>query len=297
MKKIIATVLAMVMALALCTTAFAASEYVVYDKDKKAVEVGGSRVMVEKVAADSKANTTVYYALKDGNDVKAIYIPATASDFDFYVENNYVKEVKASATGMTPEEINAAVKYTGKLVSMTEESPDDAEISCTTNIYKSDVYYDKDGKGYVEATANTTNMLYNGVILKVAAVPDDGSVVVKGSHLWIKGDKVSDGVYNVKCAICGATSVAYQTLKLAGDKTVAKYDQQAGIDTADELDKVYEGELLSSNWYVATTKTTGTTTNTNTSPKTFDAGIAMYVGMALTSVAGSAVVIGKKKEF
>ncbi len=38
-------------------------------------------------------------------------------------------------------------------------------------------------------------------------------------------------------------------------------------------------------------------TDTNTSPKTFDAGIAMYVGMALTSVAGSAVVIGKKKEF
>ena len=38
-------------------------------------------------------------------------------------------------------------------------------------------------------------------------------------------------------------------------------------------------------------------TGTNKSPKTFDAGIAMYVGMALTSVAGSAVVIGKKKEF
>ena len=38
-------------------------------------------------------------------------------------------------------------------------------------------------------------------------------------------------------------------------------------------------------------------TDTNKSPKTFDAGIAMYVGMALTSVAGSAVVIGKKKEF
>ena len=296
MKKIIATVLAMVMALALCTTAFAASEYVVYDKDKKAVEVDGSRVMVEKVAANSKDNTTVYYALKDGNDVKAIYIPATASDFSFYVENNYVKEVLPSAAAMTEEEINAAVKYTGKLVSMTEESPDDAEISCTTNIYKSDVYYDKDGKGYVEATANTTNMLYNGVILKVAAVVDDGSVVVKGSHLWVKGDKVSDGVYNVKCAICGATSVAYQTLKLAGDKTVAKYDQQAGIDTANELDKVYEGELLSSGWYVATAKTANTTNGTS-SPKTFDAGIAMYVGMALTSVAGSAVVIGKKKEF
>ena len=42
---------------------------------------------------------------------------------------------------------------------------------------------------------------------------------------------------------------------------------------------------------------TGTSTTTKPSPKTFDAGIAMYVGMALTSVAGSAVVIGKKKEF
>ena len=41
----------------------------------------------------------------------------------------------------------------------------------------------------------------------------------------------------------------------------------------------------------------GTATGNKPSPKTFDAGIAMYVGMALTSVAGSAVVIGKKKEF
>ena len=33
------------------------------------------------------------------------------------------------------------------------------------------------------------------------------------------------------------------------------------------------------------------------SPKTFDAGIAAYVGLSLLSVAGGAVVIGKKKEF
>ena len=33
------------------------------------------------------------------------------------------------------------------------------------------------------------------------------------------------------------------------------------------------------------------------SAKTFDAGVAMYVGMSLLSVAGGAVVIGKKKEF
>ena len=52
-------------------------------------------------------------------------------------------------------------------------------------------------------------------------------------------------------------------------------------------------------WVVADASNTPTDTKTdgNKSPKTFDAGIAMYVGMALTSVAGSAVVIGKKKEF
>ena len=42
----------------------------------------------------------------------------------------------------------------------------------------------------------------------------------------------------------------------------------------------------------ADTVKTNTTTN---SPKTFDAGVAMYAGMALMSVAGSAVVIGKEE--
>lgn len=37
------------------------------------------------------------------------------------------------------------------------------------------------------------------------------------------------------------------------------------------------------------------TTDTKGSPKTFDAGIALYVGMALTSAAGVAFV-GKKRE-
>ncbi len=50
--------------------------------------------------------------------------------------------------------------------------------------------------------------------------------------------------------------------------------------------------------YTVTAGSNATTpSTTKPSPKTFDAGIAMYVGMALTSVAGSAVVIGKKKEF
>ena len=59
------------------------------------------------------------------------------------------------------------------------------------------------------------------------------------------------------------------------------------------------GEDNAANYFIKLEKGTTPVTpdNTKPSPKTFDAGIAMYVGMALTSVAGSAVVIGKKKEF
>ena len=287
MKKIIATVLAMVMALALCTTAFAASQYVLYGRDKKAeIDDDGAKIMVTKTDASSKHSTTLYYEDEDGN----YYIPATKETFTNYVEGNYVEKLDAEDV----DDIADYVTYDGKLTKKLDKSSDKVERNCTTDVYDEDIYLDKDNKMYVE-DEDGDPMLFDGVILYVSDSVD--SVVDRGSHLWIKGDKVSDGVYNVKCAICGATSVAYETLKLAGATATVEYTQQDGIDTANDMDKAYEGELLADGWYVATAKAADTTKDNTSSPKTFDAGIAMYVGMALTSVAGSAVVIGKKKEF
>ena len=287
MKKIIATVLAMVMALALCTTAFAASKYVLYDEDKKSTDI-----MVTKTDASSKNKTTLYYTYVDENDATHYLVPADKSNYDGYVEGNYVKEVNADE-----DTIDNFISYAeGKLVKMTAKSGEKVERNCTTSVFDTDVYFDKDNAAFVkvEDGTGTYNMLYNGVILSVDDVTDE---IAEGSHLWIKGDKVDDGIYNVKCASCGATAVAYETLKLAGTKTVVKYDQAKGIATANDMEKNWEGDLLDSDWYVTTSASTDTKTDGNKSPKTFDAGIAMYVGMALTSVAGSAVVIGKKKEF
>ena len=287
MKKIIATVLAMVMALALCTTAFAASKYVLYDEDKKSTDI-----MVTKTDASSKNKTTLYYTYVDENDATHYLVPADKSNYDGYVEGNYVKEVNADE-----DTIDNFISYAdGKLVKMTAKSGEKVERNCTTSVFDTDVYFDKDNAAFVkvEDGTGTYNMLYNGVILSVDDVTDE---IAEGSHLWIKGDKVDDGIYNVKCASCGAIAVAYETLKLAGTKTVVKYDQAKGIATANDMEKNWEGDLLDSDWYVTTSASTDTKTDGNKSPKTFDAGIAMYVGMALTSVAGSAVVIGKKKEF
>ena len=284
MKKIIATVLAMVMALALCTTAFAASKYVLYDEDKKSTDI-----MVTKTDASSKNKTTLYYTYVDENDATHYLVPADKSNYDGYVEGNYVKEVNADE-----DTIDSFISYAdGKLVKMTAKSGEKVERNCTTSVFDTDVYFDKDNAAFVkvEDGTGTYNMLYNGVILSVDDVTDE---IAEGSHLWIKGDKVDDGIYNVKCASCGATAVAYETLKLAGTKTVVKYDQAKGIATANDMEKNWEGDLLDSDWYVTTSASTDTKTDGNKSPKTFDAGIAMYVGMALTSVAGSAVVIGKK---
>ena len=287
MKKIIATVLAMVMALALCTTAFAASKYVLYDEDKKSTDI-----MVTKTDASSKNKTTLYYTYVDENDATHYLVPADKSNYDGYVEGNYVKVVNADE-----DTIDNFISYAdGKLVKMTAKSGEKVERNCTTSVFDTDVYFDKDNAAFVkvEDGTGTYNMLYNGVILSVDDVTNE---IAEGSHLWIKGDKVDDGIYNVKCASCGATAVAYETLKLAGTKTVVKYDQAKGIATANDMEKNWEGDLLDSDWYVTTSASTDTKTDGNKSPKTFDAGIAMYVGMALTSVAGSAVVIGKKKEF
>ena len=79
---------------------------------------------------------------------------------------------------------------------------------------------------------------------------------------------------------------------------------EKSFNVVDKVDKTYTGSVVTTTAFGGTQYIlTGTATatpagsTTTTSPKTFDAGIAMYVGMALTSVAGSAVVIGKKKEF
>ena len=114
-------------------------------------------------------------------------------------------------------------------------------------------------------------VLLNGKLVSVTLAGEQTLV----GHTWVVD--VEKGV--AKCSNCGTTGKVYKTFVEVPNGADA--DQVAGV------------------WVVADASNTPTETkpDSNKSPKTFDAGIAMYVGMALTSVAGSAVVIGKKKEF
>ena len=288
MKKIIATVLAMVMALALCTVAFAADTYT----EKTATPP----LTLEKVFTKDGDNSGQYY-IKTGTDKYRV------------------------ATDAETAVINAGGYNKATLAKMTDAG------------YLFDVYQTEDGTYYAQAAvvdaydkANNTN--------KANAATKDGTsakIFYFGKEL---GSAVAYYQFSANDSLktAEATTVLYKTSETFGANKAPVYTNLAGTatyamvsdtdwtdkdkDAVGKLSKIYyskptdAAKLLnaagkdinlaadSGYYYVLTEKAASTTPNTNKpSPKTFDAGIAMYVGMALTSVAGSAVVIGKKKEF
>ena len=133
------------------------------------------------------------------------------------------------------------------------------------------------------------------------------------SHVLLKGVKNDKtGYYEAKCAICGGTYAYTDSMNVLKANSIKESD--TFYYRTDDAKKVIDEnkaagkyslpvgtDLANSNAWAWEIAAGSTTTDTNkdgvTSAKTFDAGVAMYVGMSLLSVAGGAVVIGKKKEF
>ena len=265
MKKIIATVLAMVMALALCTTAFAATTYT--------LDSATGNEMVEKTAT----NYVTRYVDKEDGKVYVVTADATGAAHQLFINGTEAKIglEEAAAT-------NNFGKYT--VVAKAVEAPAVVDQKCgdvtnealyvANNTYYETTAYDKDAKDLVWLNV-------------------DGSIVCAKEHALELKDIVKhtpSAVYSDDGKVVGFTCSKCDA-KLAYTKILAD---------ALKSGKIYETKTVGEDvYYVMYTAagTTGTTTENKPSPKTFDAGIAMYVGMALTSVAGSAVVIGKKKEF
>ena len=298
MKKIIATVLAMVMALALCTTAFAApvAGYTGYTR-------GGEKLMANATDAESfsveaheatfnkatGAGNVAYYTVSDATDANTAYngdyTKADKTDFDLQL-------TKAGASTLYLKHVNDGAVYVAKVEAFTKigdkcgqlDVDADGTYYVNTSKYTDTNSVTKDA-GEVYFMASDANgavyVLLNGKLVSVT-LADEQTLV---GHTWVAVEK--DGkVVSYKCSDCGTVASIYKTYaaaKASGLKNVEAF-------VNDDGETIY---LAYTDGKTDTTKPT----DTNTSPKTFDAGIAMYVGMALTSVAGSAVVIGKKKEF
>ena len=293
MKKIIATVLAMVMALALCTVAFATEKYELVD-----VETPNNKQEVSTVAVTNASTTTT-----DGvvSGTVTLYTLTLTSGSYAYVESS-----KENATDILYKD-GAVYKYlqfvTGKNATGKYDYVGEVyntfgtkcgDMKKTESTKDSTFFTAKDGSKttnyYVESTSGDKWLLVNNELVQVKQAKKDTDYTVV-AHDFTKASGATytfaaDGTLaTAKCATCGA---------------VYSYtDKYAVTAAAKDSVAIDDGELYtgSPEGYLYTGSTTTPSTDKNTSPKTFDAGIAMYVGMALTSVAGSAVVIGKKKEF
>ena len=277
MKKIIATVLAMVMALALCATAFAANpEYTAaYNKKGNKVSVKGdvytvvTDAAVKPVSPAENGSVKGYHITGISSLADVYYVAATAADYD----------LKLTADGRADlylkEAPNSSLSYSFKVTAFTAigEKCEQLDVDATGTYYSHTV---SGVTTYYEASETGMSVLFNNELITVSALNAD-----LNGHDWKAASYNKDNtVATFKCADCGTVATVYKTADAA---------KAAGAGTVD----TFAGYVIG---YTYTAGTTATT-NTTSSPKTFDAGIAMYVGMALTSVAGSAVVIGKKKEF
>ena len=280
MKKIIATVLAMVMALALCTTAFATTYsdaytwnntgWTKYDLDGKSIAYTAPTEV--KTNGKVTSGTVGYYAVQgiDGNLVEVAKADAT-----FQMKVDGVVKYLAPCTYTAYTAVGTSVKAGTKCGDYDKD------------VYGSAKLVKVEDDLYVVSDNGETHILLNGSVVPATKV-DEPAIV---AHQWatIEGKIVLDEDDLAKLAEVKGTVVC----KACNTKATVTNDK-ATIPTDATVMEVTDGVWMF--WTKGTTAPSTDKGNT-TSPKTFDAGIAMYVGMALTSVAGSAVVIGKKKDF
>ena len=284
MKKIVALVLTLVLALSLATVAFGATTPVLTDQYTKTTNA--------TPATDTGVSVYFYKAVApttgdDGEVTELGNIAYYMIDEDMYVSVATLAEADLIVAS------DAAYKHV--TLYLAEANPFYVNAFATTNFgtacgqYVKPTGYNAENAYYV-----AENCEVNGDVVDLLFVADEdgeGAVMVGGKLIvaeclgkaevvaHVQTPVVTDGkLTGYKCANCGVAAV-----KAANYASVP-----TNVTPFQGSDGAY--------YYFAATAAATTTTGVS-SAKTFDAGVALYAGMALMSVAGSAVVIGKKKEF
>lgn len=293
MKKIVALVLSLVMALSLCAVAFAANTY------SDAYEWGTKGWEEYDLDGVTISYTSPTETKKDGKVVAGSLGYYTIDGVEYYVE-----VAKGDATFQM--KVNGKVVYlavvdvidydvVGKAVKAGTKCGDYAKnevelIDGTFPGYGDATLMEVDGDLYVASNdEDATAVLLDGevVFAKKAENP------VKVPHNWYSVDgkvSIDTEAEALKLAEVKGT-VLCKNCNVKATVTNKKADVPVGATC------IYSDQLGVYMYW--TDGAAGSTTDKDgvESAKTFDAGIAMYVGMSLLSVAGGAVVIGKKKEF
>ena len=290
MKKIVALVLSLVMVLGLATTAFGAdttlyvqdsTEPTKWDVDTVYTDVLPAEMVVD---ADVEYSSTTFEQLKgnvefydlEKSGYVGIEVPKAAAEYKLVCGSTVVwLAVVPYASVCFEAEVEA---FTG--ITNDEDACGSLYFANKKDLAKT-YYVAYNEKGlpqayYVKSATGDTNVLVGDEVVKANDVTD-----AFVSHDWIGNevDAVTKAYTSLICDNCGRVAKLYANADAAGKYSV--YEQYGWITAADAGYDVVVPSTPS--------------TDKVTSAETFDAGIAMYVGMSVMAAAGSAVVIGKKK--
>ena len=304
-KKIVALALCLVLALSLCATAFAAADtydlYLANDTNMKdsanvksdaSVAAGFSGTELTNVAAqtNSDGSGNLEY-IKDGAAGTNFFVKTTAPTVKSYAVTEHGK---TAVLYYVNEVTSADVSYVAIAEKFTNFGYKCDQVNTTVAGFDTKIDYYKVTKAstgagvakdsiYGEAATTGVSVLVG----KEIVVLDSTKMVTPVAHNWtvtgVKLDEKNNTVpTEVFCPLCNTKITAiYKAGKApAGSEvvTVPGYPAYEFVKTAGVVSPTTSGSKVDS-------------------AKTFDAGIALYVGMSISAVAGSAVVIGKKKEF
>lgn len=307
MKKIIALVLSMAMALSLAAVAFAAiptwsdneaKTLDLFDKTYNTkLEASGADGVVFKYTAAKAASKGVTGNIgywKADNDSVCYVMTTTYNDNVSFAVKAHDANLKVgqqtdkdnlyylTAVDAISYNYGAAAMFTAWGTTCGQYAkPEDA----ASRSYAKVTLYD--GKDYIYRLAQKAsnddpekNVLIDGFVYTV-----EDTALKTIAHTWVASKLDKDGkVTEYTCGICKTVAQVYSSVNLV----------PAGMT----VEKLSDGTLIAFKYTPANSSGGTTTTKPGMdSAKTFDAGIAMYVGMSLLSVAGGAVVIGKKKSF
>ena len=320
MKKIVALVLSLVMALSLCTVAFAAG----YDIE---VTVKGQHEKWDDLKfVEQKDDVLAHYEAKNH---AGVWFCETTDDDVYDNDQNFIVTYQKDGkvvylVGVKNEDGADPALYALKATALKEHKRvgcGDENDKVPKNCYKDydDNYWVKLGDDeastgkYVTVDGKWDNVVEvrPAIVFGKDGNWDPASEVVPAGHLMVlvkknieyktsTDGKIVKDVNEYKCYFCDRTfygsNYQYSTPETA-DVYSSEYARQlVNAGFVNVADGVILGDVA---YYWTTDKDNGTKADNKgvNSAKTFDAGVAMYVGMSLLSVAGGAVVIGKKKEF